>query len=151
MVTTNDKIILWWLTNRKHTNKNWLDKKRSCTPQNDVHTSEDILTKMIKKFPLTLNFFWVVYFQLSISNLLFSPQSTMKSLDSVPAANLNECLKRLRRVANQPEPYFEADDTVMRWPAGPVIFRFHKVHLNPTEGSSLNLMISCWKVSMGIV
>ena len=36
------------------------DEKKSCTPQNDVHTSEDILTKMIKKFPLTLNFFWVV-------------------------------------------------------------------------------------------
>ena len=27
-------------------------------PQNDAHTSEDILTKMIKTFPLTLNFFW---------------------------------------------------------------------------------------------
>ena len=38
-------------------------KKKSCTPQNDVHTSEDILTKMIKNFPLTLNFFWVVYKQ----------------------------------------------------------------------------------------
>ena len=39
------------------------DEKRhvGLPPKNDVHTSEDILTKMIKIFPLTLNFFWVVY------------------------------------------------------------------------------------------
>ena len=35
----------------------------SCTPQNDVHTSEDILTKMIKKFPLTRNLFWLYIFR----------------------------------------------------------------------------------------
>ena len=73
MVTTNDKIIIWWLTNRKHKNKIfWLDTsllpwwKKSHVPP---CTSEDILTKMIKKFPLTLNFFWVV--GLYISPLLF--------------------------------------------------------------------------------
>ena len=37
------------------------DEKKSCTPQNDVHTSEDILTKMIKKIHLTLNLLWVVH------------------------------------------------------------------------------------------
>jgi hypothetical protein len=41
-------------------------------------------------------------------------QSTLKSLDSLSATSLNECLKRLRKVANQPEPAFEADDTVVR-------------------------------------
>ncbi|XP_038061522.1 eIF-2-alpha kinase activator GCN1-like [Patiria miniata] len=41
-------------------------------------------------------------------------QSTLKSLDSIPAANLTDCLKRLRKVVNQPEPPFEADDTVVR-------------------------------------
>ena len=60
MVTTNDKIILWWLTKNKHKKTFWLDtsllpwwKKKACTPQNDVHTSEDILTKIIKIWPLT--------------------------------------------------------------------------------------------------
>ena len=71
MVTTNDKIILWWVTNRKHkktfdyTLVYYPDEKKSRTPpppkKNDVHTSEDILTKMIKKCNLTLNFFWVAY------------------------------------------------------------------------------------------
>ena len=65
MATTNDKIIIWWLTNRKPFDLDtsllpWW-KKAMYFPKNDVHTSEDILTKLIKKFPLTLNFFWVVY------------------------------------------------------------------------------------------
>ena len=34
-------------------------------PQNDVHTSEDILTKMIKKFPLTLNPLSSIYIHVS--------------------------------------------------------------------------------------
>ena len=45
------------------------DEKKVMYPQNDVHTSEDILTKMIKKFPLTLNFFWVVYVTQCTKNL----------------------------------------------------------------------------------
>ena len=48
----------------------WLDTsllpwwKQVMYPQNDVHTSEDILTKMINKFPLTLNQFTsgILYF-----------------------------------------------------------------------------------------
>ena len=78
MVTTNDKIIIWWLTNRKHKKHVWLDTitlmKKSHVPppkkkkkKNDVHTSEDILTKTIRNFPLTLNFFWVEYLFCSIT------------------------------------------------------------------------------------
>ena len=70
MVTTNDKNNSLMAHEQKTQKKKhfWLDtsllpwwKKAVMYPQNDVHTSEDILTKMIKKFPLTLNFFWVVY------------------------------------------------------------------------------------------
>ena len=72
MVTTNDKLILWWLTNRKHKNKLLIrtliyypDEKSHVPPPppplpDDVHTSEDILPKMIKNISLTLNLFWVV-------------------------------------------------------------------------------------------
>ncbi|XP_033627513.1 eIF-2-alpha kinase activator GCN1-like [Asterias rubens] len=41
-------------------------------------------------------------------------QQILKNLDAIPSANLNDCMKRLRKVANQPEQHFEADDTVMR-------------------------------------
>ena len=57
MVTTNDNKITWWLTNRKHKQTFWLDTsllpwwKKVMYPQNDVHTSEDILTKIIKRTP----------------------------------------------------------------------------------------------------
>ena len=86
MVTTYDKIILWWLTNRKHKKNFWLDTsllpwwKKSCIPQ--VHTSEDILTKMIKTFPLTLNFFWVVYIACLFKNALFVHGNTLSMLYS---------------------------------------------------------------------
>ena len=46
-------------------------KKSHVPPKNDVHTSEDILTKMIKKFPFTLNFFWVVYIGHYVYVILF--------------------------------------------------------------------------------
>ena len=36
---------------------------------------EDILTKMIKKFPLTLNFFWVVYIYIYNTNLVVDSNS----------------------------------------------------------------------------
>ncbi|XP_030828154.1 eIF-2-alpha kinase activator GCN1-like isoform X1 [Strongylocentrotus purpuratus] len=41
-------------------------------------------------------------------------QDVLKSLDSVPASNLNDCLKRLRKVASQNVPNFEFDETVLR-------------------------------------
>ena len=73
MVTTNDNIILWWLTNKKQTPTKtfWLATsllpwwKKVMYPQNDVHTSEDITyKKWLTKIPLTLNFFWVVYLKM---------------------------------------------------------------------------------------
>ena len=68
MVTTNDKIICWWLTNRKQKTFFYLLdtsllpwwKQVMYPPKWCSHNCEDILTKMIKKFPLTLNFFWVL-------------------------------------------------------------------------------------------
>ena len=48
--------------------------KKSCIPQNDVHTSEDILTKMIKN---SLNFFWVVYEE--INNDVGNPENMTPS------------------------------------------------------------------------
>ena len=60
MVMTNDKIIIWWLTNRKTQKIFWLD---------NVHTIEDILTKMIEKFPLSLTLNFVVQY---ISNTSWS-------------------------------------------------------------------------------
>ena len=71
MVTTNDSLMA-------HEQKThfWLDIsllpwwKKVMYPQNYVHTSEDILTKMITKFPLTLNFFWVVYVSCQVYNFL---------------------------------------------------------------------------------
>ena len=83
-------ITLWWLTNRKHKKTFWLDAsllrwwKKVMYPQNDVHISEDILTKMITKCPLTLNFFWVVWdddvyvFCVSVSKTLFVSMYTIK-------------------------------------------------------------------------
>ncbi|XP_063969205.1 stalled ribosome sensor GCN1-like [Lytechinus pictus] len=41
-------------------------------------------------------------------------QEVMKTLDSVPASNLNDCLKRLRKVAAQNFPKIDIDETVLR-------------------------------------
>ncbi|XP_071479229.1 stalled ribosome sensor GCN1-like [Diadema antillarum] len=41
-------------------------------------------------------------------------QNVLKWLDVVPAANLTDCLKRLRKVAAQNAPSLELDDTVLR-------------------------------------
>ena len=49
-----------------------------------------------------------------INYIYFFYQQILKNLDAIPSANLNDCMKRLRKVANQPEQHFEADDTVMR-------------------------------------
>ena len=64
MVATNDKIIIWWLTNRKHKKTFWLDTsllpwwKKVMYPPKMMFTqvSEDILTKNEEKqilWPLT--------------------------------------------------------------------------------------------------
>lgn len=40
-------------------------------------------------------------------------QATIDSLDSIPAGNLTECTKRLRKVASLPEPKLKVDDTIL--------------------------------------
>ena len=78
MVTTNDKIIIWWLTNRKHKklllirHKFITLMKKSHvgpTPKNDVHTSEDILTK-------------------NDQNISFDPELLLSSIDEIKMLEL---------------------------------------------------------------